>query len=129
MPVAHLEVFAEHVAVGLHDTSLDLSDNAERVDRSADVMRADDRVDHDVAGLDVDAELDDLGDVAVGEVRHARTVDGAQRLGRRWCVAEPTDRRPGTIPPRLVGLFGRPEDRVTRHPRETACAGRAGIAR
>ena len=55
VPVADLEVLAERVAVGLHDAALDLADDERRVDGPADVMGRHDPVDHDVAGLDVDA--------------------------------------------------------------------------
>lgn len=67
-PVVYLEVLGDGIAVRLHDTAVHLPEDKLGVDRSAGIGGVGHAVDPDVAGLDVDRQVDGLGDVAERDV-------------------------------------------------------------
>ena len=85
--VGELEVLAHCVAVRLNDSPLDLAAHKRRVDRLADVVGRRDPVDTDVAGIDIDGDLDALRHVAVAKSAHRRR-SRIERLGGRRRIPE-----------------------------------------
>ena len=87
-----------------------------------------DPVDTDVAGIDIDGDLDALRHVAVAVQAHGAGL-GIERLGGRRRVPEEATSRPIALAPRLLGLLGGTEDRIAGHERQATRRCRAGVAR
>ena len=79
----------ERVADALDDPALDLARGAERVDDAADVVDRRDALDDDLAGLDVDRDLDDVD--AEREDAHPGRVRAAGALAEDLRVLEQVD--------------------------------------
>ena len=109
--VGELEVLAHRVAVRLND-SPPRSGRWRGVDRLADVVGRRDPVDTDVAGIDIDGDLDALRHVAVAEVRRTGAGLGIERLGGWRRVPEEATSWPIALAPGLLGLLGGTEDRM-----------------
>ena len=113
----------------LNDSPLDLAAHKRRVDRLADVVGRRDPVDTDVAGIDIDGDLDALRHVAVAKVRRTGAGLGIERLGGRRRIPEEATSGPIALAPRLLGLLGGTENRIAGHERKTTRRRRAGVAR
>ena len=64
--VVEAHPFEERVADAVHDAADDLALDHHRIDRAAAIMREDEALDRDPAGLDIDLDLGDRGAVGIG---------------------------------------------------------------